>query len=309
MTYPKRIPINAWNDTFRVAKPLIVTFDAYNTLYATKLPVMEQYCIVGRKYGIKTTPSTLTKNFPHVFKKLKEDYPQYGKHSNIKPEEWWSLLIRNVFVPIEIPDEMIDEILMRFEGFDSYFVYPDLIEFLSNLKSRYPNIILGIISNTDPTFYKLLKNIGLYETFADSIYLSYELDLIKPDRAMFQYALDDIIRKNSHLLKMYSREEILQHSFHIGDELKNDLEGAQAAGWTGILLDRSDKYGYLSESVGKASRDEYKLSIDKIDNHSMKTWEASTKQKDTVQLSERKYVVSNFEVLEELFSLNAELFQ
>ena len=148
MTYPKRIPINAWSEVHRVARPLIITFDAYNTLYATKLPVMEQYCIVGRKYGIKANPSTLTNNFPHVFKKLKEDYPQYGKYSGIKPEQWWSILIRNVFAPNEIPDEMINEILMRFEGFDSYFVYPDLIKFLKDLKSRHPDVILGIVSNT-----------------------------------------------------------------------------------------------------------------------------------------------------------------
>ncbi|CAI4035603.1 hypothetical protein SMKI_13G2530 [Saccharomyces mikatae IFO 1815] len=301
MTYPKRIPVNAWSDVLRVAKPLIITFDAYNTLYATKLPVMEQYCMVGRKYGIKANPSTLTKNFPHVFKKLKEDYPQYGKFSNIKPEEWWSILIRNLFAPNEIPNEMISEILMRFSGFESYFVYPDLVRFLKSLKSRYPNIILGIISNTDPIFYKLLKNIGLYETFADKIYLSYELDLTKPDKAIFQHALDDIIYKHPYLLKSYSKEEILQHCFHIGDELNNDLEGAVAAGWTGILLDRNDKYGYLSKSISEAARDEYKLSIDKIDNNSINTWEASTKQTDTLQLSEKKYVVSNFEVLKELF--------
>lgn len=301
MTYPRRIPLNAWSDALKAAKPLIITFDAYNTLYATKLPVMEQYCIVGQKYGIKANPLTLTKNFPDVFKRLRETYPQYGKFSNIGPEEWWSTLIKNVFAPIEIPDEMVSEILLRFEGFDSYFVYPDLISFLNNVKARYPNIVLGIISNTDPIFYKLLKNIGLYETFADSIYLSYELDLAKPDKAIFEYAFNDIIDKRPDLLKMYSKEEICQHCFHIGDEQKNDLEGAEAAGWTGILLDRNDKYGYLSESLDKTVRDEYKLSLDKIDNHSMKTWEASSKQTDTIQLSERKYVVSNLEVLEELF--------
>ena len=141
----------------------------------------------------------------------------------------------------------------------------------------------------------------MYETFADSIYLSYELDLAKPDKAIFEYAFNDIIDKRPDLLKMYSKEEICQHCFHIGDEQKNDLEGAEAAGWTGILLDRNDKYGYLSESLDKTVRDEYKLSLDKIDNHSMKTWEASSKQTDTIQLSERKYVVSNLEVLEELF--------
>lgn len=210
-------------------------------------------------------------------------------------------MIRNVFAPNEIPDEMINEILMRFEGFDSYFVYPDLIKFLKDLKSRHPDVILGIVSNTDPIFYKLLKNIGLFETFSGHIYLSYELNLAKPDRAIFQYALDDIISKQPHLLEKYTREEILQHCFHIGDELKNDLEGAEAAGWTGILLDRNDKYGFLSNSISKPMRDEYKLSIDKIDNNSINTWEASTKQTDTLQLSERKYVVSNLEVLEELF--------
>ncbi|CAI6700273.1 AAC_HP2_G0041080.mRNA.1.CDS.1 [Saccharomyces cerevisiae] len=180
-------------------------------------------------------------------------------------------------------------------------ILPECNKIKKEVKSRHPDVILGIVSNTDPIFYKLLKNIGLFETFSGHIYLSYELNLAKPDRAIFQYALDDIISKQPHLLEKYTREEILQHCFHIGDELKNDLEGAEAAGWTGILLDRNDKYGFLSNSISKPMRDEYKLSIDKIDNNSINTWEASTKQTDTLQLSERKYVVSNLEVLEELF--------
>ena len=45
-------------------KPKLVTFDAYNTLYSTTLPVMEQYSRLGRKYGLDSSAQELTLKFP-----------------------------------------------------------------------------------------------------------------------------------------------------------------------------------------------------------------------------------------------------
>lgn len=64
MNYPKRIKINELVSFSKLSKPKIVTFDAYNTLYATTLPVMEQYSRIGNKYGLLASTEDLTSRFP-----------------------------------------------------------------------------------------------------------------------------------------------------------------------------------------------------------------------------------------------------
>lgn len=297
MTFPKRIPITGWKYPIKPEVPKIITFDAYNTLYSTTLPVMEQYCLVAKKYGVKADPKQLTHEFPLIFKALRKEHPNYGKDTNISPTQWWTKLITSMFKPSKSPNAMIEEILARFEGFEAYMVYPDLLELLKEIKMKYPDVVLGIISNTDPLVYTLLKNIGLYEYFENNIYLSYNLDLKKPSAEIFQYAIEDMTTKHPRLLDDMTLQELKGSCWHIGDESINDMHAAENAGWNGVLMDRTNKYGYMSESFEKLERDGDLLSVDKIDNNSKESWEISVKQRDAIQLSERTFVVSNFEVL------------
>lgn len=298
MSFPKRIPISSWTKGVKPEVPSVITFDAYNTLYSTTLPVMEQYCLVGQKYGITADPKELTHNFPYVFKDLKAAHPNYGKYTHISANEWWRILIRNVFKPIDLPSEMVDEILTRFEGHGAYVVQPDVLEFLKEIKTKYPDIVLGIISNTDPIMYTLLKNIGLYEFFQNHIYLSYDLDVKKPSKEIFMHAIKDIVRKNPQLINGITMQELASKCWHIGDEELNDMKAAESVGWNGILLDRVNKYGYLSKSFQKVERGEHHLSIDKIDSNSKENYDLSIEQQDIVQASAKTYVASNFRSLQ-----------
>lgn len=277
--------------------PKVLTFDAYNTLYATTLPVMEQYCLVAKKYGIEADPRQLTANFPLIFKALKEEHPNYGKYTNITAQEWWSHLITNVFRPMVTTKEMIDEILERFEGFEAYAVYPDLLELLEHIKENYPNVVLGIISNTDPVVYTLIKNLGLFQYFKNHFYLSYDLEVKKPSKEIFQLAIEDILKKNPGMLSDTTMQDFKRNCWHVGDEAENDMLAAKDAGWNGIVIDRDNKYGYLSESFEKIDRDEDLLSVDKINHNFETTWKNSIIQMDTVQLEERAFVISNYRVL------------
>lgn len=297
MTWPKRIPINSWSSRIKPPVPRVVTFDAYNTLYSTTLPVMEQYSLVGKKYGIETDPLQLAQNFVKVFQDLKLQHPNYGKSTRITAKEWWRLLVQGVFQPLNLPREMIDEILTRFEGSEAYEVLPDFKSFLQEVRSQHPEVILGIISNTDPIMYTLIKNLGLYEYFQDHIYLSYDLEMKKPGKEIFEYALRDIIRKNPELKDI---NDLSSRCWHIGDEEVNDMLAASNVGWNGILLDRVNKYGYLSESFDRVQRTEQHLSIDKIDGNSTETYRQSILQTDIVQTSERTFVASNFDSLKKM---------
>lgn len=197
---------------------------------------------------------------------------------------------------------MVAEILQVFEGFGAYTVYPDLLEFLKTIKQKHPDIILGVVSNTDPIMYSLLQNIGLKPFFDQHIYLSYDLELSKPDPAFFKRVLHDIVTKHPYLLTNATLEELKANCWHIGDEEVNDLQGPVKAGWNAVLIDRSDKYTHFSDSLEKRERTVYQLYADKIDNDASKSWELSMKQTDTIQLSAKQYVVSNFQTLARMFN-------
>lgn len=300
MTFPRRVPIGWWKHALKPESPKVITFDAYNTLYAATLPIMEQYCLVAKKYNIIADPIQLTMKFPEVFKELKDRHPNYGKFTGITAVEWWSKLITNIFQPLEMSKEAVEEILVRFEGGQAYGVYPDVLEFLKEAKSKHPDVVLGIISNTDPIVYTLLQNLGLYEYFKPHIFLSYDLDLKKPSKEIFEYALENMAKTYPTLVEDNDLETLRSRCWHIGDEAVNDMHGAEKAGWNGVLVDRNNKYGYLSGSSEHKDRSSDLLSVDKIDTITSMSYEMSLRQMDTVLLDERAFVVSNFKTLQDI---------
>ncbi|CCE64104.1 hypothetical protein TPHA_0G02670 [Tetrapisispora phaffii CBS 4417] len=280
--------------------PKLITFDAYNTLYATNLPVLAQYSMVGKLYNITTDPNELIKSFPKVFDKLREDHPNYGKTTGISAYEWWSILIKNIFKPAEVPDKMVDDILNRFNGENAYTVYHDVFEILDLIKEKYPNIIVAIISNTDPLVYDLLKNLDLYKYFEGNIYLSYDIELHKPDAAFFDHCIGQIMKKHFPFINDDQLNEFKKSCWHIGDEAIKDMEGAANAGLNSILLDRIDKYNYLTCNRAKNDRDEHNLSIDKVNANFNLMWDESIKKSKIIQLSEKTYVSSNLRNVRQL---------
>ncbi|CCH62319.1 hypothetical protein TBLA_0H00260 [Henningerozyma blattae CBS 6284] len=279
----------------------VFTFDAYNTLYSPTLPVMEQYSIVGKKYGINVDSKVLTKKFHSCFSEINKEYPRYGKYKNISASDWWGKLIIELFKPNTVPDEMINEILVRFEGKMAYTVYDDIVRFLTYIKQKHPEIIIGIISNTDPICKILLGNLGLYKFFdSEDIYLSYDLDISKPNPEIFNYCFNDICRRYPHLKKVGVPCDQLKKLFwHIGDEPKNDFEGSQLSGWSSILINRFDLPG-ISANPKVTLNYKKNLSTNTDAWVSRSTLTASSSSQKGVEMSfitDNQIVVSNLDVL------------
>ena len=290
MVFPKKIPIQNWNSKISLRTPKLITFDAYNTLYATVLPVMEQYSNVASIYGVKE----LSANFPSVYSKLKLEHPNYGKNTGISAKQWWQIMITEVFKPIKLSDDVVEAILDRFGSCEAFFVYPDLIALLKGIRQKYPDVIFGVISNADPYAGDVIKSFGLDKYFDGNIYLSYDVGFSKPDQKIYEYALDDILNRFPDLIKNCSKDEFKQFCWHIGDEKINDMEGPAKTGLVGILIDRVNKYGYFDGSFADIKHD---LDMHKIDNNSLESWEIGIKQTDTFQVSDREYVISNLRTL------------
>lgn len=300
MSKLRRILIDEWNHCNKHNCPKLITFDAYNTLYSPRLPVMEQYALVANKYGIDKNPNELAAKFPHIYATLQKEHPQFGKTTNISAFEWWCLLVRRVYEPLSVPHQMITEIVTRFESSEAFTVYSDVLQLLYDLHTRFPDTILGIVSNTDPQIYSLLHNLGLDQYFSrDNIYLSCEIGLTKPSPDVFDYVLKDVVNRNT-IFHGIDINELRPNCWHIGDELVNDLEAASNAGWTAILVDRYDKYGFAVNDCAKRSRNAYKLAIDKLDSAFSESSSQAPSDSIVTQLHKRQLVVKNLDIVRKM---------
>jgi putative hydrolase of the HAD superfamily len=107
-------------------------------------------------------------------------------------------------------------------------VEPGLRESIETIRDQ--GLTIGLISNTfipDTILDRHLENVGLIDLFPMRIY-SCTLNFRKPDRRIFQMALDNL---------GLTAEE----SLYIGDSVKNDVFGANRMGMVSVLKDISGK--------------------------------------------------------------------
>jgi putative hydrolase of the HAD superfamily len=91
---------------------------------------------------------------------------------------------------------------------------------------------LGIISNWDDRLRPLLRELQL-DSYFDSIVISGEAGLQKPDPRLFQAAAAQLNTPPEAIL-------------HIGDNPSEDVAGARAAGLQALLLTRGKAFAFLS---------------------------------------------------------------
>lgn len=233
-------------------KPILLSFDAFGTLYRPKKPVAEQYHeISSKEFGIKTSLKSITTRFPQIYKELQGEYPNYGKDSVTitNCDEWWlELIIRLFDIPHYKDDEMssklCNRLLNHFTGSDAYELFDDVIPALEQLHQR--DIRLIISSNSDHRLLEIVKNLGLSEYFGVSINMSYDLEASKPERKFFSEIAKRYINSSSKYLDQVERY------WHIGDSYEEDYVGSVKAGWNGILLDRGRNSKLFTSAAAEA---------------------------------------------------------
>ena len=131
----------------------------------------------------------------------------------------------------KLPSATVEQITSAYA--DSFFVHPppphpDASSVLRAVKERgYP---IGLISNTGmtpgTTFRTYLEEVGILEFF-DVLTFSDEVKLAKPAKAIYQCTTDAL---------GISPEQAI----HVGDHLKNDVQGAKQAGLKVIWIEGFD---------------------------------------------------------------------
>ncbi|KAK7554783.1 hypothetical protein IWX47DRAFT_784956, partial [Phyllosticta citricarpa] len=257
----------------RLNRPLLVTFDAYGTLYRPRAPIALMYEAVAKEHGMLTQGTNeLNEAFMTVLRNHMSRYPNYGKHVLSSPDEWWKKVINETFTACAVPGQKVPrhlapDLINRFSG-SAFYHYmrsvPSTIKTLRNIEanSDYP-VIIGVISNSDPRIASVLRSFGFSvgddkpvrnthrpplidrakRPDFDFVLASYDAEYEKPKREIFALAeryAADVMRQLPAPAAHDSLEYPWPYPFyrlHVGDDIFKDAVAAANAGWKSLVFE------------------------------------------------------------------------
>jgi putative hydrolase of the HAD superfamily len=238
-------------------KATAVFFDLVGTLIRVRGGVGLQYATLAKRFGIEADQRALEAAFPIALQMVPS--PSFDTS---RPEEvaglergFWRDIVCGVFHHAGIDEPTTGP---RFEAyFEALFdhfsteagweAYPDVEPELVRLRAA--GYITALLTNFDGRVFRLLDRLRL-RTLFDSVTLPGLAGKAKPDRAIFQHALD------RHGLSASA-------AVHVGDSMSEDYTAARAAGLQTVLLDRKQRWAdtegvvritSLSELAGALAR-------------------------------------------------------
>ncbi|KAI9681948.1 MAG: hypothetical protein M1817_000002 [Caeruleum heppii] len=166
--------------TSRLNRTLVLTLDAFGTLFTPKEPIARQYLHQAVKLGFAPVEEEeLQTSFKRAFKYHSSRHPNYGKASGMDASVWWANIIQDTFSPFSspsnpIPDSLVPDLLKRFSSDEGYRLYDDVLPLLKSIhKSNNPNepissrswpwhqTIVGVTTNSDHRVPSILSSLGL----------------------------------------------------------------------------------------------------------------------------------------------------
>ena len=70
---------------------LVLTFDAFGTLFTPREPIGQSYADTARRHGLSGfTNDQIASTFRDAFKQEQKKAPNYGKQVGMGPPQWWS---------------------------------------------------------------------------------------------------------------------------------------------------------------------------------------------------------------------------
>jgi putative hydrolase of the HAD superfamily len=211
-------------------RPKVIFFDAVGTLFGVKGSVGEVYGNMAQRFGVEVSDDALNQSFFQSFKAAPPPiFPgvEPQKISNYE-FEWWHVITLRTFQEVGVLNQFSDfsafftELYQHFATADPWFIYPDVLPTLKRWHQL--GIELGVLSNFDSRLYSVLQALDLAQFFT-SVTISTEVGAAKPDPQIFAVGL------NKHNCPA-------QLAWHIGDSLKEDYQGAKAAGLRAVWLKR-----------------------------------------------------------------------
>ncbi|HEY1081825.1 MAG TPA: HAD-IA family hydrolase [Prosthecobacter sp.] len=210
-----------------MSRPLI-SFDAAGTLIQVRQPVGETYAAFAPQHGVRVEAAALKQAFRQVWGTLPvPEWPE-GECAPDDERGWWRQLVAAVFAhtlggPLAdgVLEPLFGDLYHHFSLPEAWTVYDDVRPALDELARDHQFCVL---SNFDRRLRSILAGHGL-DRYFPHILLSSEVGAAKPHPRMFSTAL--------RLTGAVAGE-----SWHVGDDLRCDIQGALNAGWQAFHVER-----------------------------------------------------------------------
>ncbi|OJJ48713.1 hypothetical protein ASPZODRAFT_62473 [Penicilliopsis zonata CBS 506.65] len=241
-------------------RTLLLTLDAFGTLFHPRLPIPDQYAATAHSFGLTVSPSSLKSAFKESFKAQSILRPNYGRADVLRgeyagPRQWWEEVIRASFaraIPSlredEIPNPLVEGLIHRFASREGYVLFDDARLFFHRMRllreTTAVRVYVGVLSNSDDRVASVLDSLGVKVNKGgddyrhdyrdvDFVLTSYEAGEEKPHRLIF-----DTARSIAQKIALHSSPSADWTCLHVGDDREKDYEGALRAGWTSYHLQR-----------------------------------------------------------------------
>lgn len=203
-----------------------IVFDVGGTLIYPADPVGETYARFALAHGVKLPPEATTTAFR---KAMKSCVPRgkCGVPNDGNDRAWWKQVVRlsmpeNAFGDSAAFDTFFEEVYLHYAKADAWGIYPEVMEVLEALRDHAVDLV--VLSNWDARLHSVLDGSGLGE-YLNTRFISAELGWEKPDPAIYRHVADVLRLQPKSLLS-------------VGDDPRNDVEGARKAGWQAVQIER-----------------------------------------------------------------------
>ena len=220
-----------------------ITFDVTRTLIHSPR-LIEIYREVLARHGIEAPAAEVRRLMPVVWQELdcraEVGRDRFSAHPE-GPRGWWRRFLERLCEHLGAPPPSpfaAAELYHRFGRAEAWEVYPEVPGTLTAL-SRL-GLRLAVVSNWDERLPPLLDDLGLGRRF-DAVVYSAAVGVEKPDPRIFLHALERL-------------GVAAEESVHVGNSVREDVEGALAAGMEALHLVRPGAPSLVRPETGGSSR-------------------------------------------------------
>jgi HAD superfamily hydrolase (TIGR01662 family) len=215
-----------------------VFFDYYNTLVDYDPPRQVTHSRLLGELGVEVSPEALLRPLMVADDFLFKEHSRLSLSKRSKEEatalygRYHGMILKEA--GLEPKPEIIAAVLKRWMTLElKMALYDDVAPALDELKQR--GLTLGLISNVDRDISATYDKLGLDKWLQLKI-TSQDVGFNKPRPEIFQAALK-------------KAEVEPTEAIYVGDQYEIDVLGANRVGMRGILIDRHDFFGDITDSI------------------------------------------------------------
>lgn len=202
----------------------VVFFDVHGTLIHQRYSPPEIFQALCAEADIEISLERVQSAYPRL-----DDLPQQAEAFQGDEDVFWRNVNAGILERLGISDgdgSLAEHLMTGFKRADWWAAYDDAIPTVDALTSAGYRV--GTIANARHLIMGRLHHVGLLKRF-DAITYSEEVGYKKPDARLFEVALGRL-------------NVTADRATHVGDRIREDVQGAQAYGLRAILIDRQDRH-------------------------------------------------------------------